>query len=227
MSSGPRAVVFDFDGVIVDSEPVHLAAFQRTLAAERIELTAEEYYARYLGFDDHDAIVAALRDAGEEPEDARVRALMTRKAEAFLTAVRAGVPLFPGVREFVRTAAARVPLAVASGALRHEIELILAHAGLADAFAGIVSAEDVQAGKPAPETFLRARDLLARRVPDLPAEACLVIEDSLAGVEGARSAGMRCLAVTNSYPAAALAAADLVVPSLAAVTWDDVVRLFP
>src|SRR5256885_1294082 len=167
MPRGPRALIFDFDGVIVDDEPLHLAAFQEALAAEGITLSREAYYARYLGFDDHDAVVEALREAGRPAPPERVRALMAAKADRFLGLVRAGTPIFPGVPTFVRAAAARVPLAVASGALRHEIELILAQAGLADCFAAIVSAEEVSAGKPSPEGFLRALERLRVPLPDL------------------------------------------------------------
>src|SRR2546428_12185908 len=132
MPRAPRALFFDCEGVTAEDEPLHLAAFQEVLAAEGITLTREAYYARYLGFDDHDAIVEALRAAGRPAPPGRVRALMGAKADAFLRRVRAGAPLFPGVAGFVRAAAARVPLAVASGALRREIELILAQAGLGD-----------------------------------------------------------------------------------------------
>jgi len=130
------------------------------------------------------------------------------------------------VPEFVRAAAARVPLAIASGALRREIALILAQAGLTRAFAAIVSAEDVEEGKPSPATFLCALARLRERVPDLAAEHCLVVEDSRAGIEAARRAGMRCLAVTNSYAAEALADADLVVRSLEEVGWERLEALF-
>ena len=220
MSRGPRALVFDFDGVIADDEPLHLAAFQRTLAGEGITLTPEAYYARYLGFDDHDAVVEALRDAGRPVTPDRVQALMAAKAGHFLDLVRDGVRIFPGVPELVRAAAGRVPLAIASGALRREIALILAQAGLTRAFTAIVSAEDVEEGKPSPAAFLAALERLRETVPDLAAAHCLVVEDSRAGVEAARRAGMRCLAVTNSYPAEALADADLVVTSLDEVTWE-------
>jgi HAD superfamily hydrolase (TIGR01509 family) len=226
MSSGPRAIIFDFDGVIVDSEPLHLDAFRRTLAGEGIALTTEDYFAQYLGFDDHDAILHGLSGAGREATPEVVRRLMARKADAFMECVRGGVPLFPGVAEFVRGAAGRVPLAVASGALRHEIELILGQVGLAQYFVGIVSADDVSAGKPSPEGFLKAHALLASRVGGLAPKECLVVEDSLAGVEGARRAGMRCLAVTNSYPADRLGDANLVVASLTDAPWDRLTSLF-
>ena len=226
MSRGPRALVFDFDGVIADDEPLHLAAFRRTLAAEGITLSAEAYYARYLGFDDHDAIVEAFREAGRPLPPDRADALMAAKAAHFLGLVRDGVRIFPGVPEFVRAAAARVPLAIASGALRREIELILAHGGLTAAFTAIVSAEDVEEGKPSPEAFRSALGRLRDRVTDLAPEHCLVIEDSRPGVEAARRAGMRCLAVTNSYSATELADADLVVQSLAGIEWERLEALF-
>jgi|SRR5581483_4513483 len=226
MPRGPRALIFDFDGVIADDEPLHLRAFQQALAAVGIALGEDDYYARYLGFDDHDAIVEALREAGRTPDDATVDALMAAKAAHFLALVRDGVRIFPGVPAFVRGAAARVPLAIGSGALRREIALILAHAGLTAAFGPIVSAEDVRDGKPSPETFLRALDLLRDTTPGLAAAECLVVEDSHAGIEAARRAGMRCLAVTNSYPAAELGAADLVVASLEDVDWERLEALF-
>jgi len=223
---GPRALVFDFDGVIADDEPLHLAAFQRALAAEGVALSAEAYYARYLGFDDHDAVVEALRDAGRPVTPDRVQALMAAKAGHFLDLVRDGVRIFPGVPELVRAAAGRVPLAIASGALRREIALILAQAGLTRAFTAIVSAEDVEEGKPSPAAFLAALERLRETVPDLAPAHCLVVEDSRAGVEAARRAGMRCLAVTNSYPAEALADADLVVTSLDEVTWERLESIY-
>jgi len=226
MAAGPRAVIFDFDGVIADDEPLHLVAFQRVLESEGIALTTDEYYAHYLGFDDHDAIVEALRLARRPAAEEHVQALMAQKAAHFLGLVRDGVRIFPGVPAFVRTAAARVPLAIASGALRREIELILAHAGLRAAFGPIVSAEDVSEGKPSPETFLTALGRLREQAPDVVAESCLVIEDSPAGIEGARRAGMRCAAVTNSCAAADLSDADLIVSSLDELAWDRVAALF-
>jgi HAD superfamily hydrolase (TIGR01509 family) len=224
--AGPRALIFDFDGVIADSEPLHLSAFRDTFAEEGIALTTEEYYARYLGYDDHDAIEEALRGAGRATDPTVVRALMARKADRFLALVRHAVPIFPGVPAFVRAAAARVPLAIASGALRHEIELILTQASLRDSFTAIVSAEDVREGKPSPQAFQRAHAHLATRVPDLTPADCLVIEDSLAGIEAARRAHMRCLALPNSYSAHQLTSADLVVPSLESLSWERLTALF-
>jgi len=226
MAAGPHALVFDFDGVIADTEPLHLAAFQHALAAEGIALTREAYYERYLGFDDHDATVNALREADRPQTPSVVEALKARKTARYLDLVRGGAPIFPGVAALVRSAGARVPLAIASGALRHEIAHILERAGLAAHFEVVVSAEDVRAGKPSPEAFLTALGRLRARRPDLAAGSCLVVEDSRAGIEGAGRAGMRCLAVTNSHAAEELTGADRVVSSLATVGWGDLAALF-
>ena len=215
----PRALIFDFDGVLADTEPLHLAAFQRALAPVGIELTTDEYYATYLGYDDHDAIVAALGAAGQMPEAARVETLMAEKAEHFLALVNQGVGLFAGAEVLVRTVATHVPVAIGSGALRGEIELILERAGLRGCFVAIVSAEDVRAGKPDPETFTRVLAALRGRIPTLSAGECLVIEDSRAGVAAARAAGMHCLAVATSHEPGLLCDADAVVSSLEEVTW--------
>jgi len=220
-----RALIFDFDGVLADSEPLHLAAFQQVLAPEGILLARDDYYATYLGYDDHDAIALALRRHGQPDDGARVRALMARKAECFLGLVAQGVALFPGAAALVREAAAHVPLAIGSGALRNEIELILEHAGLRSAFAAIVSAEDVAHGKPAPDTYLQACAALGARLPGLAPADCAVVEDSPDGVEAARRAGMRCLAVCHSAPAARLQAADAVVARLEEVTWSRLAAL--
>jgi beta-phosphoglucomutase len=220
MPSPIAAVIFDFDGVIVDSEPLHLAAFRAVLEPEGIALSDEAYWNEYLGYDDHDAITAALVGAGRAPEPRLVETLMAHKAERFIAAVRAGVVLFPGVASCIRTAAARGPVAIGSGALRVEIEEILGAVGLRGAFAAIVSADDVAHGKPDPETYLRALAALRGIRPGLQPSGCLAVEDSAAGIRAARAAGMRCLAVTNSSPAETLAEADLVVDSLETVPWD-------
>lgn len=226
MPAGPQAIIFDFDGVIADDEPLHLAAFQRALASEGMTITREQYYARYLGFDDRSAIMEAFRDAGATPSPGRLQTLLAAKAEQFLALVRAGVPIFPGIPAFVRGASARVPLAIASGALHHEIELILAQAGLSDCFSALVSAEDVREGKPSPEGFLLALERLRANGCKLAPDRCLVIEDSQPGLEAARRAGMRCLAVASSYPREALGGADLIVGTLEGLEWERLAALW-
>ena len=155
MSAGPRAVLFDCDGVIVDSEPLHLRAFQEVLAPLGITITPAEYVARYLGFDDRGVFTEALRACGREPAPGDIAALIAEKARRFRGVLERDTSIYPGVTALVR-ALAGVPLAVVSGALRDEIELILGRAGIREAFSTVVAAEDVRAGKPDPEGFLRA-----------------------------------------------------------------------
>lgn len=211
-----RAVIFDCDGVLADSEPAHLRAFQRVLAEEGVPLTREAYYARYLAMDDRGCFTAVLRDAGREPDPALVEALVRRKAKAYLEGTAAGIDPIPGAADLARALGARLPCAVASGALRHEVQRILEAMGLGGVFRTVVTAEDVSRGKPDPESYLTAltgiNEVVGASVPIAPCET-LVIEDSRHGIAAARAAGMRCLAVTTSYDAGALGDADLVVDS--------------
>ena len=212
-----RAVIFDFNGIIVDDEPIHFKLFQRVLGEEGIVLTEEDYYARYLGFDDRGAFMAAFPEQSRPLSTEKLQELIDRKADYYQEAIRNHVTVFPGVKNLVADLAQTIPLAVASGALRHEIETILKTLGLLDHFRAIVAAEDVTQGKPDPEIYLKALAALnARRENGKPIEAadCVVIEDSKEGIRGARRAGMKCLAVTNSHPAELLSEATLIVKSL-------------
>lgn len=221
-----KAIIFDCDGVIADSEPLHMATLQQVLAEEGITLTEETYYREYLAFDDRNAFTRAFRDHGRPLAGAQLSELIARKAARLEPVMRTHLRIFPGVAEFIRSASAAYPLAVASGALRHEIELILGHAGVRDCFATVVSAEDVERGKPDPEAFKKAYAALnARQAGAIALHECLVIEDSLHGVEAGRLAGMPVLAVTNSYPRERLQAADAVIDSFAGLTPGDVERL--
>lgn len=212
-----RAIIFDFDGVIADTEPLHYAGLQRTLAETGITLTEREYYADYLGFDDRGCFLAALKANGRPATPEVVRDLMRKKAVAYLDSIKDHLVIFPGVREFVREAAETYPLAIASGALRPEIELILEQAGIRNAFLHITSAEDVSRGKPDPQPFQYALAGLQRHRPSLGLEAasCLVIEDSLPGIRAAKSAGMKVLAVTNTHTVQDLHEAHAIAHSLA------------
>jgi HAD superfamily hydrolase (TIGR01509 family) len=216
-----RAVIFDFNGIIVDDEPIHFELFQRVLSEEGIGLTERDYYARYLGFDDRGAFTAAYSDHGRSLDEDKLAHLIDRKAAYYRELIRTKLRLFPGVTDLLPALARQVPLALASGALRNEINTILSDIGLRDCFSAVVGAEDVAAGKPDPEIFLKALAQLNLRSgngrPIHPAE-CVVIEDSKEGVRGARRAGMKCLAVTNSHPAELLSEATTVVSSLEQVT---------
>jgi beta-phosphoglucomutase len=212
-----RALIFDFNGIIVDDEPIHFELFKQVLAEEGIKLTEADYYARYLGFDDRGAFTAAYREHGRSLDEKLLARLIDRKTIYYQSEIRSKVRIFPGVEKLVTTLVPVLPLAVASGALRQEIETILSAAGLLKHFAVIISAEDVDHGKPEPEIFLKALARLNAQVEDghpIDAADCLVIEDSKEGIRGARQAGMKCLAVSNSHPAELLQEADAVVRSL-------------
>jgi beta-phosphoglucomutase len=213
-----RAVVFDFDGVIANSEPLHFRALHDVLASLGIVLSERDYYARYLGFDD----VAALQAIGAGvggfgPE--QLASLVSQKAVRFEELEAEGATLFPGAANAVRRVAAAVPIAIASGARRDEILRVLAAADLTDLFVAIVGAEDVPHSKPDPAPYLLAVRLLGGAVGGaaLRPDECVAIEDSHWGLESARLAGLRTIAVTHTYKPAELAAADLVVESLDAL----------
>ncbi|HXF96203.1 MAG TPA: HAD family phosphatase [Gemmatimonadales bacterium] len=208
------AVLFDFNGVLVDDEEHHCAALRIALEAEGIELSREVYYAEYLGFDDRRCVVEAFRRAGRTPTAEHLDRLIAAKARVYEELIARDLVLVPGAAEFVRGAAARFRLAVVSGALRREIDLVLERTGLRPYFEAIFAAEDVRRCKPHPEGYLAARATLDRAAR-LPHGHCVVIEDSLPGLEAARAADMPCVMLSTSHPAAALSAADLVWESFA------------
>jgi len=213
-----KAIIFDFNGVIVDDEPLHLELFRKVLQEEMIFLTDEDYHEKYLGFDDRGCFTAVLCDNSRTPDaanEAFIQELIERKAEYYRQAIQERMLLFPGVVDLVRRSAEQYPLAIASGALRDEIEFVLQRGEIRDCFQVIVAAEDVSECKPDPEGYLKALDQLnASLNTEIQAHECLVIEDSLAGIEAAKAAGMRCVAVTNSYSTHELTAADAIVTSL-------------
>jgi HAD superfamily hydrolase (TIGR01509 family) len=222
-----RAVVFDFNGVLVDDEPVHLAVFQRVLGEEGIALDRDEYLERHLGHDDRTVFAAVLAERGEPADPGRLARLIARKSSYYQEHVhRHGYPFFPGAAELVAAAAARGwVLALVSGALRDEVEGALAAAGLADRFRVVVAAEDVPAGKPDPAGYLAAFAGMNSR-PPLPERLIhphevLAVEDSPAGIEAAAAAGFATLALAHSGPPERLAAAGAVLPAITGLTPAD------
>jgi beta-phosphoglucomutase len=223
-----RAVLFDFNGVLVDDEPLHLSLFQRVLGEEGVELTEADYYTHYLGFDDRGCLTAALRDAGQAPLDphsSRIVRMIARKATYYQQHIREeGYPMFAGAVEIVREAAAAgFRLGVVSGALREEVEGALRQEELLDLFTVIVAAEDVAVGKPDPEGYRKALDGL-NSLPPLPERLfhpheVLAIEDSPAGLRAASDAGLKTLGVAQTYPAEELTLADAVVQKLAGTSF--------
>lgn len=223
-----HAIIFDFDGVVADNEPIHCAMFQRILGEMGIFLSTDEYYADYLGYDDKGCFAAVLAARGRPALKDTIDGLVARKAVAYLDYIRTHLVIFPGVQDFVRAAAARYRLAIASGALRHEIEFILEQAGIRKEFEHITSSEDVRHGKPDPEGFLHALAALNRATPpgqaELRPEECLVIEDSIPGIQAAHGAGMKVLAVTNTHTVQDLHEADAITPSLKEVRLPEIVH---
>lgn len=224
-----KAILFDFNGIIIDDEPLQLKAAQSALEAEGITLTESDYYDS-LGMDDLTFFRAAFARAGREPTDDVLNRVLDAWTKLHRELIEDELPLFPGVVTFIKAVSRHYPLAVVSMARRASIEYALARAGLEKAFTVVVSAEDVSACKPDPACVNRALERLneARRAAGQPALApaeCLVIEDAPPGIEAARAAGMRTLGVTNTVAEQALraAGADVVTHSLADWT-DDAVR---
>jgi beta-phosphoglucomutase len=215
-----QGIVFDFDGVIANSEPLHLQAFQQALAEEGIALTRDEYFSRYLGYDDVGLIEALGRDRGIEMPPRRATAIVAAKGVKLQQMMRADGILFPGAAAFIRAAADAVPIAIASGALRHEIDEILDAAGLSSLFHAIVASGDTPESKPSPAPYRLAFTHLQAAAGALDPQRCVAIEDSRWGLESARGAGLRCVAVTNSYSAHDLPGAELVVAGLQQLTLD-------
>jgi HAD superfamily hydrolase (TIGR01509 family) len=211
--------------VIVDSEPLHFRAMREALSTEGVLITEDEYYGRYLAYDDRGALRLALEHHRRPAGLDEVEALVERKQDRFLAVLR-DVAFFPGAAELVRVLAERMPVGIASGARRAEIEAILDAGGLRDAFTAIVGADDVARTKPDPEPYLLALARLAPGAPGLSPGQCLAVEDSVPGILSAREAGMKVVGVAHSYPAGKLGVAHHVVPSLAGLQPEGLAFLF-
>ncbi len=227
-----RAILFDFNGVIIDDEPLQMQAYQDVLGAEGVALTEADYYS-CLGMDDVTFARAAFERAGREATEEQSRKVIEAKTAKHRELIKDELPLFPGVVTFVKSCARQWPLGLVSMARRTEIDHVLERAGLAQSFAAIVSAEDVHACKPDPACCLRALELLREHLrlknrPALAASECLAVEDSPPGIEAARAAGMRTLGVTNTVAESRLrgAGAHVVTRSLADWTPDAVYHVF-
>jgi beta-phosphoglucomutase len=215
------AVVFDFDGVLADTEAMHLSAFQQVFAARGWPLDAREYFDEYLGYDDRALVrlYGARHDHRIAASD--VETLVARKADVFQQLVTGGHVLYPQARDAVRRLGEAFPLAVATGSFREEVVAILTAVGLIDAFAAVVAADDVRRPKPAPDTYAVA----VARIGVEPARA-VAIEDSAGGLSAARAAGLRTIGLTTTSPETRLRPhADLVLASLEDVTADRIVEL--
>lgn len=226
-----RAILFDFDGVIADSEPIHYEGFRRVAAAHGVELGEADYYRNLVGYDDRDAFRHILGRGGQStPEGEALRALVDEKAAVVERLLRESLEPRPGIRSFVERAAPSLWMGVCSGALRHEVRLGIQGAGIDRHMRAVVAAEDVARGKPEPEGYDRLRRELsehahgAGEAPLEPAE-CVVLEDTSHGLQAGRAAGGYTVGLVGSEPRERLAAhADLVLDSLEGLDPDELAK---
>ena len=215
-SKGDIGVIFDMDGVLVDSADAHLASWQG-LARELGQTVTKEQFARTFGQQNRDIIPLLFG----ETDASRIVALADRKEELYRDLVREYPPIMAGAIVLVRgLAEAGARLAVGSSGPLANIELILDAMGVRGLMSAIVSGDDVSRGKPNPEVFLIAAERIG-----VPPSRCVVIEDAPVGVEAAQRAGMKCIAVMTHHPGEALANADLVIQNLTDATVDGVLCL--
>lgn len=221
------ALIFDFDGVIVDSEPAHLAGFSEALRPMGIELTKEQYCARYLGFDDYECFAVALRDHGKDFTQEQINQMVAHKTSVLKRKLAESILPVPGVVELIRAAAtAEVPLAICSGALREEIEIGAETIGVRELFSVVIAAEDVHHSKPDPEGYrIIPQRLTEATGKPVASEHCLAIEDSPMGITAARGAGMKVLGLSTTYRPEELIDADRIVKDFSQVTLESLREL--
>lgn len=195
----------DFNGVIINDEPIQHAAYKEIFGPDGIDVTDEMYYSR-LGMDDKTFVASILDEAGKPSDMDRVLELTAAKTEHWRNIVSDAMPIFEGVENFVRKCSQELSLGIVSMAKREEIDFVLEKVGIADCFSVVVSAESVTECKPDPQCYregFRQLDLARTSQGHLPMvhADCLVIEDSPPGVQAGRAAGMPVLAVTNTVTA--------------------------
>lgn len=223
-----KALIFDCDGVIADSEHLHFSLFQKVLAEVGIALTQAEYVEKYLAMDDRGCFEAVFKANGKALSEEERARLIAQKTGLYKKTAAQNLVILPGVVEFVMAVSQKYPLAMASGALKEEVLLMIEAAGIRHYFDVVVAAEDVKNGKPAPDAYLKALEELNKKHPgkNIQPSECLVVEDSLHGLISAHAAGMKVVGVTTTYPAEALSAADRVAPVLTALRLKDLEGLF-
>jgi len=222
-----RAVIFDFDGVITDSEILHFRAFNEVLKQYGTEITTKDYYTTYLGLTDVDCYKLLIEQGLLKISEGDIDKLVEKKARVFEELVKTEGRIIEGVRDFLQMLSNNgIPMAICSGALLSEIELILEQAKLRHYFSTIVSAEQIKKGKPHPDGFLLTLQKLNRNRSDaILAEQCVVIEDSHWGLRAAKAAGMHTVAVTNTYDAEQLSQAEKIITKLNELSITDLQQL--
>lgn len=194
-----KSIIFDFNGLIVDDEPIHFELFRQVLADEGIELKEKDYWETYVGYDDKGLFEVLYQNNNKKLSPKKLKELIHKKNQLYLPTMKNKMKLFPGVKEFIEEMKNQYILAIVSGALLSEIELVLNLSGLKKAFQIIVSAENAKKGKPDPQGFLLCLERLKKIDPTIGAKDCLVLEDSLAGVQAAHAAQMKVIALTHTY----------------------------
>ena len=217
-----KAVIFDFDGVITDSEILHFRAFNEILAQFDVQISKPEYYQNYLGFSDRDCYEALIQEGRLPITAEQAPDLIAQKKKVYLHLAQTEGQIIEGVRPFLELLHSHgIVLGICSGALQGEIEFNLEQARIRSYFVTVVAADHVTRGKPHPEGFLLALQQLQQVNMSITAQSCVVIEDAHWGLKAAQAAGMPTVAVTNSYPAEQLSMADHIVSRLDEITLDD------
>jgi len=223
-----RAVIFDFDGVITDSEILHFRTFNMITSKFGFEIDKKSYYKDLLGLTDKDVFTMLKQQKLLNDDAPSVEEMIRQKNLLFEHLAKEEGSIIEGVRDFINMLKQNdIPLAICSGALLTEIMLILEDANLTDMFETVVSADQVKKGKPAPDGFLMALERLnSTRNPAINANECIVIEDAHWGLQAAIAAKMHTVAVTNSYDYDQLAPlAEITVQNLATINFDDLQKL--
>ncbi|MBN1806314.1 MAG: HAD family phosphatase [Sedimentisphaerales bacterium] len=229
-----KAVIFDFDGVITDSEILHFRAFNQVLKQHGFELTKEDYYKTYLGYSDADCYEALIKEGRLKVDKAQIRNLMDKKKVVYKDIAKAEGKLIEGVRDFlIMLDENSIPMAICSGSLLSEVEMMLEGTGLRHLFKEIVSGEQVKKGKPDPEGYLLTLERLnnnsisaqMNNKNHIEPNECVVIEDSHWGLQAAKAAGMHVIAVTTSYGPEQLGMAEKIIDQLNELSIDDLKQL--
>lgn len=212
-----ESVIFDFDGVIVDTEPLHYKAFQEILSPLGLGYSWEDYCKTYMGFDDRDAFKESFASHGMTLAQEQMEKLIVSKANCFQKIIKNGTTPYPGVMELIdHLNVFKIPIAICSGALISDIKPILTELNINHYFSIIITADDVPQSKPDPRCYDMAWLQLQQKHPTkiINRQNCLAIEDTPSGITSAKGAGLRVAAVTNSYPAGRLKQADLIIAEL-------------
>lgn len=222
-----KAIIFDFDGVIIDSEPLHFKAFKKVLDPLNVDFTEEEYWSKYLAMSDKDLFINLKEDRNLNWDTNTIEQLIEIKGKYFLKFLQEEPNFFHGINNVLLDLYRSFILTIASGALKHEIQFALKKLNADILFKFIISAEEVQQGKPNPEIYLKAYEKLASIDPSIKKEQCLAIEDSIHGIIAAHNAGIKCMAVAHSYKEEDISIADSILPHISLLNSNIVKGLFP